>query len=226
MSLISCLRKNSRHIIFFLMLLAGCLIIIKCSANIEVGSPRIPARAYLYANEKPGSVYPVVGFILFTHRPDTSEIKRYKKVYDAFVNNFELTGEFGINEQKDLAVTYWLLEKHVSGSDNIKNYDYARSEKICSKYGLIGEKGPVLLAFNNVTNAVSQDSVLILKLSDFADDDFNKAFGIWKERIILEPRTWNDGFTWAKVEIAFGNLLNNYGAKIVAVIGKIFGVEW
>lgn len=184
-----------------------------------------PARSFLYADQKPGADYPVAGFLLFTHRPDTSELKRYKKIYDSFVNNFELTSQFEKDEQKKLAVTYWLLKERKK-DDFIQNYDYARSQVICSKYGFLSENGPVLLAYNNYTNAESKDSVLILKLSDFADEDLNRAFGIWKERIVLNPETWNDGFSMTKVLNEFRNIIENYGTKVVAVIGKIFGIEF
>ena len=58
----------------------------------------------------------------------------------------------------------------------------------------------------------------MLDLSDFADEDLERAFGIWKDRIVMDPTVWRKGFNVVLCREALRNLLQKYGDTVLAVI--------
>jgi hypothetical protein len=120
-------------------------------------------------------------------------------------------------------VTYWLLEKRPDSTDCpqlVSNYDYATASSIATKAGKLSVGGPVLVAWRTpfVANQPATSDGLILDMSDFSDEDLDRAFGIWKDRITRDPALWNDGFNVVKAREAFRNLISKYGDGILAII--------
>ena len=58
----------------------------------------------------------------------------------------------------------------------------------------------------------------MLDLSDFSTEDFDRAFGIWEERIVRDPSVWNNGFRVILAREAFRNFVQRYGETIVQVV--------
>ena len=59
-------------------------------------------------------------------------------------------------------------------------------------------------------------SPLVLDLSDFSEDDLDRAFGIWKDRISRDPQAWKNGFNLLLIREAFRNFINKYGDQVIA----------
>jgi hypothetical protein len=213
-------RSNYFKLCLYVLIIIISFIFTQCGGGIE---STVPARAFLYSNEEPDSTSSIVGYLLFTHRPDTLELPRYTHIYNSFINNFESLQSYKLKGAKNIATTYWLLEMNENRPDVIKNYDYARAQIFCSQIERLGKKGPILMAYNNrLHNYNSGNSVLLLDLSNFSDEDIDRAFRIWKERIVMEPDKWKDGFLLVIIKENFRSLVQSYGENIISILNKIF----
>jgi hypothetical protein len=130
-------------------------------------------------------------------------------------------------DPQSLMVTHWLVRERVRETADcellIDTYDYAQATKIASSIGKLGAEGPILVAYGQPFERASPSSnALVLDLSNFADEDLDRAFGIWKDRITRNPAVWKDGFNLELVREAFRNLIQKYGEQIVGVVEAIF----
>ena len=78
--------------------------------------------------------------------------------------------------------------------------------------------GPILAAWARPFEDSASSQALVLDLSDFADEDLDRAFGIWRDRITRDPAVWRDGFIVVLCREALRSLLQKYGDGILAVI--------
>lgn len=120
-------------------------------------------------------------------------------------------------------ITYWLVDQRSSNVSDcgalVEHYDYATANEIASEVKKLSATGPVLVAWSKPygRDAGTSDA-LVLDLSDFSDDDLDRAMGIWKDRIVRDPSVWNKGFNSTKAKEAFRNLLQRYGDQILTII--------
>ncbi len=56
---------------------------------------------------------------------------------------------------------------------------------------------------------------LVFDLSNFDEDDIDRAMQIWKERITMNPEVWNDGFDSTKIKEELRSFLQKYGETIL-----------
>jgi hypothetical protein len=125
--------------------------------------------------------------------------------------------------------TYWLAEnmdkinkRHPDCQLWIKYYDYARAKKILSSVKLLSSNGPILIAWNQPFEKTSKhESALVLDLSDFSNDDLDRAFGIWMDRITRDSRIWHAGFDLVLIREAFRNFLEKYGDHIIKAVVSV-----
>jgi hypothetical protein len=64
----------------------------------------------------------------------------------------------------------------------------------------------------------NDSEALVLDLSDFSNEDLDRAFAIWRERITTNPEAWQDGLNLVVFREAFRNLLQTYGQQILGII--------
>jgi hypothetical protein len=102
-------------------------------------------------------------------------------------------------------------------------YDFPRANPIASSAKVLGSEGPVLAAWATSYRAdLPTTTALVLDLSRFDEADLDRAFTIWKEKIVNDPSTWNDGgFKLVKAREAFRNLIQKYGETIVSVLKEL-----
>jgi len=132
-------------------------------------------------------------------------------------------------EKSYLMPTYWLVtdtinfNKHSRNYSNwIDNYDYARAKILTSLVEKLDVDGPLLIAWRKpYENADEGEEALVLDLSNFADEDLDRAFGIWMNQITKDPNIWNDGFNLILVRENFRNFLEKYGDQIVDSIKTV-----
>jgi hypothetical protein len=194
-----------------------------------VGScARIPVRGYLYAGETASQGFGAYGYLLFTKEPNDETRARYELICDSYLRNFEPRSAYGGKKPGSLMITYWMLTTtHAETSDAesdckqlLGKYDYARAYEMVSAISKLTSPGPVLVAWEQpyASDTTLKEDALILDMSDFSNEDLDRAFGIWKDRITKDPSVWKKGFNVVLVREAFRNLIEKYGDKIVALV--------
>lgn len=188
----------------------------------------VPVRDFLHSGSEPRNDLGAYGYLVFTSRP-VADTLRYLDVCTAFIANIEPISEYLRFEDvapESLMATYWLLEDSLASEDRyedcgvlIEEYDYARASLIASSVDKLGSKGPVLVAWERPFQpGMTGTEALVLDMSDFSNADMSRAFRIWKERIVRDPRVWKEGYQTAMIVEAFRNLIQRYGEEIISVI--------
>jgi hypothetical protein len=127
----------------------------------------------------------------------------------------------------ELMVTFWPLQNqsdvnaapHASCKQWVPKYGYVMAAQIASSLEKPGVHGPILAAWATPWQpGVPGKNALVLDMSDFHDADFDRAFGIWKDRIARNPSDWNLSFSLVVIREKLRNLIQTYGEQIVAVI--------
>jgi hypothetical protein len=204
--------------LFFISL---ALLMTACTAS----QLSVPVRGYLYRGEPPQQGLGAYGYLVFT-KPSASNPARYEKLCAAYQNNLLDANNFGSNyDPSQLMITYWPLSQRPAQANEqdckqlVANYDYAIATQIASTVDKLAATGPVLVAWRKpYGTSEGQSEALVLDMSDFRDEDFDRAIGIWKDRIVRDPSVWNNGFSYIKAREAFRNFLNQYGETVVAVV--------
>jgi len=231
------IQLNLKQWVLYLivLLVVGCGKEYAEEVNKVSKSPRyVPARDVLFSNEKPPLKFGAYGYLIFTERPDKynstdDKFIRYEAVYKAFIR-LDSVDEFKKEDWPIIMPTFWLLQSE-RGLDKrpkkswIGFYDYPRATKMASSINVLSAKGPILVAwtqpFETVTN---NEEALVLDLSDFSNDDLNRAFRVWKDRIARDPKIWKDGFNLVLAKEAFRNFFENYGDKIIDSVKTVIGI--
>ena len=212
------IRKSKLLIIIGLIYLWGC-----------AQYAKTPTRDILVSNQVAEEGYGAYGYLVFTKRPTDSLYNRYYAICDAYLNNLESSAEYGDYEKSYLMPTYWLVTDTTSFNKNsrdcinwIDNYDYARAKTLASLVNKLNVEGPLLVAWGEAYEKVSEgEDALVLDLSNFADVDLDRAFGIWMNQITKDPNIWNEGFNLVLVKENFRNFLEKYGEQIVDSIKTV-----
>lgn len=189
----------------------------------------IPTRAFLAKGQAPEDGLGAYGYVVFTRRPRPEETVRYIHACEAYQRTLEPSTAYPRASKQSLMVTHWLLTTTTPEIQQMEKpkcetlvdlYDFPRAVPIASSANIVGSEGPVLVAWATSYRGDSPtSSALVLDLSRFADVDFDRAFVIWKEKIVDDPSNWNDGgWKLVKVREAFRNLIQQYGEPIVTVI--------
>jgi hypothetical protein len=205
------------------------LLLVGCGTLPKMTAPPTPVRDVLLSNETPQVEYGAYGYLVFTKRPSKNEMQRYLHVCEAFVRNLEPVSEYSYIASTSLMPTYWLVV-----GDNILNkrrphcqawvdsYDYPRAKGIASAVSALNSKGPLLVAWNkSFENVFKGEKALILDLSDFSEEDLDRALGIWMDRITRDPAVWQAGFNLVIAKEVFRSFLEKYGDNIVRAISTV-----
>ena len=210
-------RATTGLLILLALLAAGC--------PMAKRAP-VPARGFLVRNEQPESGLGAYGYLLFITEPTAQSRARYEHVCESFKRSLRDEDEYAGQARGQIMLTYWLLNRPYadaraqSCAQLVDNYDYASAAQLASAVNKLGAAGPVLAAWRKPygSEEQGQSEALVLDMSNFSDEDFDRAFGIWKERIVMDPSVWNSGFNYVKAREAFRNLISKYGEQIVAII--------
>lgn len=216
------MKRN--HVSAVVALGVGTMLVISgCGKS---SAPSIPVRAYLYADQKtepPG--FGAYGYLVFTAQPSENDVPRYRHVCDAFQRGLVEARGNSPEERTSQMATFWPLKLPSSTGDQnlpcemlVKNYDYRRVSGIATIIKKQGARGPVLAAWTKPFEETNAADALVLDLSDFDDEDLDRAFAIWRERITQNPSAWQHGFNIVLFREAFRNLIQKYGETILAVI--------
>jgi hypothetical protein len=184
----------------------------------------VAVRAYLYANEPAPQGYGAYGYLVFNAQPSETETKRYEHVCETFrVKLMETWGQEG--ERGNQMVTFWPLRVPESTavdswpcSKLVENYDYRMAAEIATVIHKQAATGPILVAWKKPFEQSAPSEALVLDLSDFADEDLDRAFGIWRDRITRDPAVWRDGFNLVLCREVLRSLLQKYGDTVLGVI--------
>lgn len=202
--------------------LAGC---IGGGSGISSSSPRIAVRDFLGSHQSPKTGYGAYGYVLLTRRPDSLNYGRYRQICQSFINGFVSVNEFPSYDQRALMVTYWPIDsiykpraQSLHCDSLLAHYDYARAATILAGVQKQGADGPFLVAFTtSYRSGMPVSEALVLDMTNFAGEDIDRAYGIWKDRITRDPQEWNDGFSLVKFVNEFRSLINKYGEQILAI---------
>lgn len=201
------------------LILLTCII---CLWNCAGYAPT-PARDILMSGQIPEEGYGAYGYLVFTKRPSDSLQFRYERICDAYLNSLEQVSEYNDYERNLLMPTYWLVTDTVNFDKNstyyadwIEYYDYARAKTLASYVNKLDALGPLLIAWSLPYEKVDeQEEALILDMSEFSDEDIERAFQIWMKQITVDPKIWNEGFNLTMVKERFRNFLEKYGEQII-----------
>lgn len=217
-------RLTTRILIYcFTLIVVGCALLSRAPQS---ASSAIPARDLLSSDKIPPDNYGAYGYLVFTKRPNNNELSRYVKVCEAYNRNLESVSKYSDIASSSLMPTYWLATRSYQLNTHnprcriwVESYDYARAKRIASSVSALNSRGPLLVAWNKAyENASIGEQALILDLSNFSEADFDRAFGIWMDRITRDPSTWQNGFNLVLAREAFRNFLEKYGDDIIKAI--------
>lgn len=195
-------------------------------SDYPISENRVPGRSYTYGDPfyRKNVLFNAIGIVLISSNKKTPT-DRNLKFCNTFMSELEPVSE--LNEfvyQKNIIPTYWLLkkrQKHTNTEDFsnckflIDNYHYARSLSILSMVDKLSVKGPVLIAESNFKGA---KETLIFDLSNFSEDEFERAMRIWRDRVTMDPKVWTEGFTYVIAKEEIRNLFQTYGSSVMSLI--------
>src|SRR4029077_5860265 len=161
----------------------------------------VAVRAYLFSGEPTPPGYGAYGYLVFNAQPSESESKRYQRVCDSFRRQLAVETWGTEGQRGNQMATFWPLKIERSTEVNswqcqklIENYDYRKSAEIATVIHKQAASGPILAAWKKPFEENGSSEALVLDLSDFADEDLDRAFGIWRDRITRDPAFWRKGF--------------------------------
>lgn len=204
------------------------------SCSTIVLNVKVPARDFDMALSgliATTQVHPVKGYILLSSNSDEESKIRYLKICNSYIQHFDPISEFkGTVSNENIMPTYWLLNSEAKTvleqfgylglskrgcNEYVRLYDFARAKILLSRANSLSLSGPILVAWSNIR---ADRELLILDLSNFDENDFDRAMLIWKNRIVKNPSIWNDGFDFIKIKEEFRSFVQKYGQEIVNVI--------
>lgn len=186
----------------------------------------VPARDFLVRGTPVDRDFGAYGVLLFSKLPNSFERQRYIEVCSAYLESIEPVSEYPKHTKSKLMVTYWLLAvkpdiKLINEcSYLVDHYDYARATELASSASLLSATDIMLVAWKSPYESAAEetDSILVVKLTNFENEDLHRAFSIWKSRITTRPEVWNDGIQLVFAIEAFRSLIQKYGEDIVKVV--------
>lgn len=189
----------------------------------------IPVRGVLFSGQEAPAGYGAYGYLVFTKRPSAQTMSHYLTICQAFVGNLESVSAYHDFDRASLMPTYWLAVTDAAIDDEvpdcnewIENYDYARAKVLAVAISALDSDGPLLVAWSTpFERVVDGEEALVFDLSGFADEDLDRAFGIWMDRIARDPEVWHDGFELVRAREAVRSFLERYGDHVVRAIGTI-----
>jgi hypothetical protein len=190
-----------------------------------------PVRGILPENQLAPAGFGAYGYLVFTHAPSDHENPRYLKVCDAYIREFQPLGEFPNLPKSSLMVTFWPVDSKFPWKTNqpacrdlIQHYGKNLAAELTTDAGQSASAGPLLIAWtSNRGHLDSSVRPLVLDLSDFSDDDIDRAFRVWKSEVSNDPGFWRGGFKVDRFREAFRNLISQYGEQILAVVSPKLG---
>jgi hypothetical protein len=211
------------------VLYLAALLLVGCAGRYQAAMPPTPVRDVLFSDQEAPFGFGAYGYLIFTKHPTNDDFSRYISVCAAFIRNLEPVSDYPPTSRPQIMPTYWLAKNH-KGIDNrypdcqrwVEFYDYSRAKIIASAAKVLASKGPILVAWTQPFETASNDeTALVLDLSDFSDDDLNRAFGIWMDRITRDPKVWHAGFNVVLAKEAFRNFLEKYGDDIIKAVKTV-----
>lgn len=184
----------------------------------------VAVRAYLFVDEPAPPGYGAYGYLLFNAQPSPTEMERYREICASYKRS--LVESFGVRPEdraREMA-TFWPLQRKrgnvadYSCYTMIEQYDYRRAAEISTALHKQGARGPVLTAWTKPFEENNSADALVLDLSDFSEQDLDRAFAIWRERITMNPDAWQKGLNLVVFREAFRGLLQTYGETILAIV--------
>jgi hypothetical protein len=188
-----------------------------------------PVRDVLLSGEPAPVGYGAYGYLVFTKRPSENDMERYAAVCLAYIRNLEPLSRYSPDVSPSLMPTYWLVAGEADFDERspdcrmwVDSYDYPRAKVMASAVSALDSDGPLLVAWSKPFEIVAPgERALILDLSDFSNEDLDRAFGIWMDRITRDPAVWHAGFNLVLAKEAFRNFLEQYGDHIVKAISTV-----
>lgn len=113
----------------------------------------------------------------------------------------------------------------------VAHYDFAVGHALASAVGRVGVAGPVLVAWQATVEedrapaasgaASAARDLLVLDLSDFADEDLPRALKVWRSAVARSPSARGSSIDVALARERFRNLLQRYGEQVVQLVSAI-----
>jgi hypothetical protein len=191
----------------------------------------MPVEGFLLQGQHPPAGFGAYGFLLLPQKLDAKNpsqklATRYIAACEAFQSTFSPYKDYPEYDPANMMPTYWpLQDPHRTGIvpskcvSLVSEYDFDGVRPLLAEVAKFGAVGPLLVAWPPPGPRPGAE-VLLFDLSDYVPEDFSRAFGIWAERISLDPTVWNKGFSREKAREAFRNFIQQYGDTFLQVISK------
>lgn len=220
--------KNRLMVFLYVLTFFIAVILAGCGGMTKSMAPT-PVRDIIFSNELPPMGYGAYGYLIFTKRPDENNMRRYLAACNSFQRNLEPISHYTPSVSTFLMPTYWLIDVSTGFNKRysdctmwVKSYDFARAKVIASAISSLNKKGPILVAWSQPFEKVSTgENALILDLSDFSEEDMDRAFSIWMDKITKDPKVWHKGLNLVLAKEAFRSFLETYGEGILKAISTV-----
>jgi hypothetical protein len=189
--------------------------------------PRVGTGAYFYVDEPQPTGYGAYAYVVLLSPASEAEKQRYQAICRAFQEGLPPTRETSTMEKRvSQMVTFWPVSGTYLGKKPgcdvlLDNYPYDFAASVAASVGKQGVKGPLLIA-STTPYGEPNSKALVLDMSKFATNDFDRAFRIWRGRIAKDPEIWNDGWKAVVVKEEIRSAIENIGPGVVTVVATFF----
>ena len=207
--------------------------------------PRIPTRRILLAGEAPPLGFGAYGYALLSvEAKDLEAFERNLRFCQAYRTVLRRSDEYPDRPRDRQMITNWPLrlgEEYQRQWDIedapceilVDQHDYRFATDVLSSVERLDSQGPMLVAWqipypyalNPSLLGETDSDALVFDLSDFAEEDFERALLIWRSQSAQDPRVWADGFNVVIAREAFRNMLQTYGDQILSTVNIAIGGE-
>jgi hypothetical protein len=187
-----------------------------------------PARAFLRSTDIPPPGIGAYGVIAFTEGPTAASRARLEMACQSYLASLPPQNDLPPSvKPAQQMLTIWPIDTPPSGAA-AKDCDYlldhydlygglAAIRDARSQGQTLKGSGPFLIGWSPsnsryVPNAV----VLVIDMSGFdTQDNFDRAFLFWQQKIVQDPSLWRSGFARERVRLAIRQFADRYGSEFL-----------
>lgn len=188
-------------------------------------------RALILPDEMPPSGVAAYGMVAFPALPLAGDRPRFGFVCDAYLSTLVSTEAARDVPRDQQMITFWPVTAHPEGADDpecgamIDRYDLkagldAIRDADTGRQQFASRRGPFLIAWSPTASRALPDAViLVIDMSNLESaESFQETFKAWRQKIVDDPKFWQNGFSLEAVRLALRDALDTYGARLVPLM--------
>lgn len=185
-------------------------------------------RALILPDEMPPSGVAAYGMVAFPALPLPGDRPRFGFVCEAYRSTLISTEAAKAVPLDRQMITFWPVTARAEGGDDpecggmIDRYDLkagldAIRDADTGRQQFASRRGPFLIAWSPTASRALPDAViLVIDMSNLESaESFQETFKAWRQKIVDDPKFWENGFSLEEVRLALRDALDAYGARLV-----------